>query len=66
MNFTIYIKILECFYKRKPQTPLLLLVFFISVSFRQKSAKLLRGSNNGQDISVGWAMLLMPPSDYMG
>ena len=30
-------------------------------SFRQKSTWLLRGSKNGQDISVGWAMLLMPP-----
>ena len=34
-------------------------------SFRQKSIELLRRSKNGQDISVGWAILLMRPPGYM-
>ena len=34
-------------------------------SLGRKSTSLLRERKNGQDVSVGWAILLMPPSGYM-
>ena len=64
MNFTIYMKILECFLQKIATGTSAACCLLHFSSFRQKSTYPLQGSKNMQGLSVGWAMLLLPPG-YM-